>query len=87
VLGSHRRRLWRHQLTLLVGHPAQEVAAAYGPDSIRPVLGPPGYGFAEDPFGFHMGTAPRRNRRLMLEIAFGVSAASRRRFYGEQVVR
>jgi hypothetical protein len=87
VLGSHRRRLWRHQLTLLVGHPAAEVEAAYGPDSILPVLGPAGFGFTEDPFGFHMGTAPRRARRLMLEIAFGVSAASRRRFYGEQVVR
>ncbi|HEV2672971.1 MAG TPA: hypothetical protein VGV37_00420 [Aliidongia sp.] len=86
IRGSHRQRLWRHQLTLLVGQPTDEVVAAYGARNVLSVMGEAGYGFAEDPFGFHMGTAPRATPRLMMEIAFGVSAASRRRFYGEPVV-
>jgi hypothetical protein len=86
VRSSHRRRRWKHQLTLLVGHPNEEVVAAYGATNVLPLTGPAGFGFAEDPFGFHMGTAPERTPRLMMEVAFGVSAASRRRFYGEPVI-
>jgi hypothetical protein len=84
--GSHSRRLWRHQLTLLVGQPNAAVLAGYGAGNVLTVTGPAGFGFVEDPFGFHMGTAPRRRARLMLEIAFGVSAASKRRCYGEPVI-
>ena len=87
IRGSHRHRLWRHQLTLLVGQPTEDVVAAYGADNILSVTGRSGLGLAEDPFGFHMGTAPRRTPRLMMEIAFGVSAASKRRFYGEPVIK
>lgn len=86
VRGSHRQRAWKHQLTLLVGQPNDEVIDAYGADNVLPVTGSAGAGFAEDPFGFHMGTAPKRTPRLMMEVAFGVSAASRRRFYGEPVI-
>lgn len=86
IRGSHRHRLWRHQLTLLVGQPTEDVVAAYGADNILSVTGRSGLGLVEDPFGFHMGTAPRRTPRLMMEIAFGVSAASKRRFYGEPVI-
>jgi hypothetical protein len=82
VRGSHRRHLWRHQLTPFVGHPADEVIAAYGAANVRTVTGDIGFGFAEDPFGFHMGISPRRVPRLMLEIAFGVSAYYQRRIYG-----
>lgn len=86
VRGSHRQRLWKHQLTLLVGQPTDDVVATYGAENVLPITGTSGFGLAEDPFGFHMGTAPRRTPRLMLEIAFGVSAASKRRFYGEPVI-
>lgn len=37
--------------------------------------------------GFHMGTVPARTPRLMMEVGFGVSALSRRRFHGEPVIR
>jgi hypothetical protein len=87
VRGSHKRRALKHQLTLLVGHPAQEVLAVYGPQSPVMLTGEAGFGFVEDPFGFHMGTVPAHTPRLMMEIGFGVSKPSRRRFHGEPVIR
>ncbi|CAN7407302.1 hypothetical protein [Mesorhizobium sp. LjNodule214] len=87
VRGSHKRRALKHQLTLLVGHPAQDVLGVYGDDSPVTLTGEAGLGFVEDPFGFHMGTVPTRTPRLMMEVGFGVSAPSRRRFHGEPVIR
>jgi len=87
VRGSHRRRALRHQLTLLVGHPAEDVLDVYGPQSPLTLTGEAGLGFVEDPFGFHMGTVPAHTPRLMMEVGFGVSKPSRRRFHGEPVIR
>jgi hypothetical protein len=87
VRGSHNCRIFKHQATLLVGHPADEVLRAYGADNAVTLVGPAGLGFVEDPFGFHMGTVARRSPRLMMEVGFGVSPPSRRRFHGEPVVR
>ncbi|RUV83341.1 hypothetical protein EOA51_25595, partial [Mesorhizobium sp. M1A.F.Ca.IN.020.32.1.1] len=87
VRGSHRRRALKHQLTLLVGHPAEDVLDVYGPESPVTLTGEAGLGFVEDPFGFHMGTVPAHTPRLMMEIGFGVSRPSRRRFHGEPVIR
>ncbi|SFU23348.1 hypothetical protein [Mesorhizobium sp. YR577] len=87
VRGSHNRRIIKHQLTLLVGHPADEVLGAYGTDNAITLTGPAGLGFVEDPFGFHMGTVPKQAPRLMMEVGFGVSRPSRRRFHGEPVIR
>lgn len=87
VRGSHNRRALRHQLTLLVGHPAEEVLNVYGAQSPITLTGEAGLGFVEDPFGFHMGTVPTRKPRLMMEVGFGVSPPSRRRFHGEPVIR
>ncbi|RTL95981.1 MAG: hypothetical protein EKK31_28810 [Hyphomicrobiales bacterium] len=87
VRGSHKRRALKHQLTLLVGHPAGEVLDIYGQQSPVTLTGEAGFGFVEDPFGFHMGTVPARTPRLMMEIGFGVSKPSRRRFHGEPVIR
>ena len=84
--GSHRAHALRHQLTLLVGHPIAAVVTAYGADNLAVITGDRGFSFAEDPFGFHMGISPRRAARLMLEVAFGVSDFSRRRFYGEPII-
>jgi hypothetical protein len=87
VRGSHNRRKIKHQLTLLVGHSADEVLGAYGAENAVTLSGRAGSGFVEDPFGFHMGTVPNRAPRLMMEIGFGVSRPSRRRFHGEPVIR
>lgn len=86
VKRSHKRHILRHQFTLLVGHPAEEVIAAYGAENVLTLLGGPGCGFAEDSFGFHMGTVARQRPRLLLEVAFGISAASRLRFHGEPIL-
>jgi len=48
------------------------------------LTGKAGSGFVEDPFGFHMGTVPTQKPRLMMEVGFGVSKPSRRRFHGER---
>jgi hypothetical protein len=85
VLGSHRQRFLRHQFTLLVGQPAEEIERTYGQEAIVKLTGPEGFGFAEDPFGFHMGSLAKRERRLVLEISFGVSEKLHRRFHGEPV--
>ncbi len=87
VRGSHRRRSLKHQYTLLVGHPAEDVLGYYGADSALTLTGPAGSGFVEDPFGFHMGTVPTQTPRLMMEVGFGVSTPSKRRFHGEPILR
>jgi hypothetical protein len=87
VKGSHNKRRMKHQLTLLVGHPAKEIVDYYGEDSPVTLTGKAGFGFVEDPFGFHMGTVAKSAPRLMMEVGFGVSKPSRRRFHGEPVLR
>ncbi|MGI8397556.1 phytanoyl-CoA dioxygenase family protein [Agrobacterium deltaense] len=87
VRGSHNRRRLKHQLTLLVGHPAEEVLEYYGSENVVELTGKAGTGFVEDPFGFHMGTPAKTRPRLMMEVGFGVSRPSERRYHGEPVVR
>jgi hypothetical protein len=86
VRRSHARRTIRHQTTLFVGHAAADVTRAYGAENVAILLGPAGFGFVEDPFGFHMGSLARRSPRLAMELGFGVSPPSPRRFHGEPVV-
>ncbi|CDX18410.1 conserved hypothetical protein [Mesorhizobium sp. ORS 3324] len=62
VRGSHKHRALEHQLTFLVGHPAEQVQKVYAEDSPVTLTGEAGLGFVEDPFGFHMGTVPARTR-------------------------
>ena len=83
--GTHWRHTVAHQVSPMVGKTEAEVRAAYGDDALTTIKGPAGLGFAEDPFAFHMGAQPTRRPRLMAEIEFGVSAATRRRFYGDLV--
>lgn len=47
--GSHNRRALKHQLALLVGHPAKEVLDVYGEQSPVTLTGEAGLGFVEDP--------------------------------------
>jgi hypothetical protein len=85
VRGSHRKRRFRHQLSPFVGQTTHEILATYGADRLLRIAGPAGTGFAEDPFGFHMGTVTAGRPRLILEVEFGISRPTPRRFYGEQV--
>jgi hypothetical protein len=87
VRGSHNRRGMKHQLTLLVGHAEEEILAFYGKESAITLTGEAGYGFVEDPFGFQMGTLAKQTPRLMMEVGFGVSKPSKRRYHGEPVIR
>jgi hypothetical protein len=77
VRGSHARRPLSHQFTPFSAKTERQIAAAYGADSMLAVVGPAGFGFVEDPFGFHTGSALRRGRRLVLEITFGITLPPR----------
>lgn len=87
VRGSHRHHVLKHQLSLTVSRPLDEVLDSYGADKLTAIHGPAGAGFAEDPFGFHAGSLARSAPRLMLEVGFGVTPPNHRRFYGERVIK
>ncbi|MBK1992644.1 phytanoyl-CoA dioxygenase family protein, partial [Campylobacter sp. 2018MI35] len=53
IPGTHTSRPLRHQLTLTVGRPTDELERIYGKERFMTVLGDAGTGFAEDPFIFH----------------------------------
>jgi hypothetical protein len=55
-----------------------KLAAAYGTDAFTTLTGEAGTAFVEDPFGFHTGMAVRSGRRLVLEVSFGITGATRR---------
>jgi hypothetical protein len=82
---SHRRKRLRDQFTLFVGKGISDVIDFYGAANFHTICGPAGFGFAEDPFGFHMGTVVQEARRLVLEIEYGLSKTTRRQFYGNLV--
>ena len=70
---SHQRRKLRHQFTLFKGHSLQSLEKVYPQSDFLTITGPAGFGFAEDPFGFHTGTSVQAHPRLMLEIEYGVT--------------
>ncbi len=47
------------------------LAAYYGADRQIVVEGPAGFGFLEDPFGFHKALPPERHDRLVLQLRYG----------------
>ena len=83
VKGSHKRHALGHQFTLMVGQPTDEIEKIYRKESFTELTGPAGFGFVEDPFGFHMGSLAEDRTRLVLEVTFGVSPKLHRRFFGE----
>jgi hypothetical protein len=87
VRGSHRKRRLRHQISPFVGKSHSDVVGFYGESRVMQICGPAGFGFVEDPFGFHMGTVARMRPRLMFEVEYGVSPPTPRRYYGEQDLR
>ncbi|MCX5497667.1 phytanoyl-CoA dioxygenase family protein [Kaistia dalseonensis] len=82
VAGTHRSRPLRQQLTLKVGQSLDELERSFAPEKFLTILGPAGSGFAEDPFVFHTGSRCRSERRLILELEFGVRPSSRAYHYG-----
>jgi hypothetical protein len=76
IRGSHARRRLSHQLTTFKGHSREKLAAFYAAQDFLLVTGPTGFGFAEDPFGFHTGTTPISRNRLILEIEYGVTGCA-----------
>jgi hypothetical protein len=82
VRKSHRIRRLRDQFTIFAGKPLSEVVDSYGRGNFLTICGPAGFGFAEDPFGFHMGTVAQRGPRLILEIEYGLSHKTRRQYFG-----
>ena len=75
IIGTHARRPLRHQLTLTVGQPTDELERTYGRERFMTITGDAGAGFAEDPYLFHTGSLCRDRPRLVLEIEFGGSPA------------
>jgi hypothetical protein len=73
VRRSHRRKRLRDQFTIFLGRPVSKIIDFYGRDNVVTICGPAGFGFVEDPFGFHMGTVAQKDPRLVLEIEYGVS--------------
>lgn len=84
--GTHIHHVLKHQLSITVGRPMDEVLATYGADRLSQIHGDAGSGFAEDPYGYHAGSLARTAPRLMLEIGFGITPANRRRFFGERIL-
>lgn len=82
VRGTHWSRALKHQLAIFTGRTRDDIVETYGHDRLMTICGASGFGFAEDPFAFHTGTTVRCGRRLMLQIEYGVSHVSPRRFYG-----
>ncbi len=72
VRGSHRRKRWRHLLSMYKSRPEAEVLTMYGKESLVTLRGPAGFGFAEDLFCFHRGSPPVGSDRLIVQIRFGV---------------
>jgi hypothetical protein len=85
VQRSHRRKRLRDQFTVFAGKRISEVIDFYGASNFVTICGPAGFGFAEDPFGLHMGTVVQKGPRLVLEIEYGLSNTTRRQYYGSLV--
>ncbi|WP_431272189.1 hypothetical protein [Dankookia sp. P2] len=60
-----------------------QILAAYGPEAVQTITGPAGFGFAEDPFGYHTGASVQEGARLCLEISFGITGMLRKREFGQ----
>ena len=69
VLGTHRRKRFADQI-----RPRRRsddyVSRTYGRDNVVTILGPAGFGFAEDTRCFHKGVPPTTGDRLLFQLAF-----------------
>ncbi|WP_404790005.1 hypothetical protein [Altericista sp. CCNU0014] len=71
VYGSHHKKSLFHVLNFLSRKLADEaVSKFYGTEKVFPIYGPAGFGFIEDTSGFHKGTVPKSQLRLMLMLHY-----------------
>ncbi|MGF1569841.1 MAG: hypothetical protein ACFCVD_17525 [Nodosilinea sp.] len=69
IRGSHRKKPFFRQL--LRGRASEDwLLQHYGPENVLKVYGPAGFGFVEDTYGHHMGSPPKSNQRLILQIEY-----------------
>lgn len=69
ILGSHNQKKLLYQL--LRGRATeQDLIDYYRKENIVSITGSRGWGFAEDTFGYHKGSAPASKPRLMLQVEF-----------------
>lgn len=71
IQGSHVRRKPKN-LSRSKFYEREDLLAHYGPDSEMVFCAPAGIILAEDTAGFHKGTTPRRDYRLMLQLQFAI---------------
>jgi phytanoyl-CoA dioxygenase PhyH len=74
VKGTHRRKIFTSALDRLKvrRYTDDEIAAMYPADSIVPIVGPAGTGFAEDTLAIHKGRAPA-SPRLTFQVQFALN--------------
>jgi hypothetical protein len=82
IRGSHRKKPFVFQFSPFVGKDEDLLLRNYGRDSVSTITGPAGTGFVEDPFGYHVGRPLMGERRLVLELSFGISDVLNRRRFG-----
>lgn len=71
VYGSHNKKSLFHILNFLSRKLTDEaVLKFYSTENVFPIYGPAGFGFIEDTCGFHKGTVPKSQLRLMLMLHY-----------------
>jgi hypothetical protein len=72
---SHRNKTFLHQLLgeRCASIPDQKLVETYGAENLTTFCGPAGYGFVEDIFGFHKGSPPQSQQRLLLQIEYATT--------------
>jgi Phytanoyl-CoA dioxygenase (PhyH) len=69
IRGSHKKKKFIYQL--LRGRATEsDLIKYYGCENIITICGSAGWGFIEDVFGYHKGTLPISQARLILELVF-----------------
>jgi hypothetical protein len=69
IQGSHKKKKFLYQL--LRGRATkQDLINYYGQENIVNICGAAGWGFAEDTFGYHKGSHPINQARLILQVEF-----------------
>jgi hypothetical protein len=72
VRGTHRKKFWRHSVSIYKGRSDAEIQECYGLERQILVCGAAGSGFAEDIFGFHKGLHPQSADRLVVQLRYGL---------------
>jgi hypothetical protein len=73
VRGSHKYKRFSDRIATTRFRTDEDLINFYGSEAIVDLLGPSGFGFAEDPCIFHKGTAPQQTDRLILLIRYSMN--------------